>query len=148
FVQQLEEALITNFEESLNDRMEIIEFSVREEMIRSRTDDDLTVEQSLRSVLNGFNSDDISEIRVVNSQYRIIGSSAIEKQPLIGQRSADGSVRDTIVSGEAQQQIKINEDTERRVWVATQPIVTVGGELLGTLYIEAKVENVYDQMDE
>ena len=148
FVQQLEESLIQSFEESLNDRMEIIEFSVREEMIRNRTDDDLTVEQSLRSVLNGFRSDDISEIRVVNSQYRIIGSSAIEKQPLIGQRSADGLVRETILSGEAKQQIKINKETERRVWVATQPIMTVGGELLGTLYIEAKVENVYDQMDE
>lgn len=149
FVQKLEETLITNFEESIKDRMDIIEFSVREEIIKTRTDDDLTVEQSLRSVLNGFKSEDITEIRVVDARYRIIGSSAIEKQPLIGQRSADDLVRETIIDVEPQQQIKVDrENNDRRVWVATQPIVTAGGELLGTLYLEAKVENVYDQMDE
>jgi len=149
FAQQLEQTLTKNFEDSITDRMEIIEFSVREEMIRTRTEDDLTVEQSLRSVLSGFNSSDISEIRVVDSRYRILGSSAIEKQPLIGQRSADDLVRETIVNVAPQQQIKVNRrDDDRRVWVETQPIVTVGGELLGTLYLEAKVENVYDQMDE
>lgn len=145
FVQQLEEKLIYNFEESILDRMEIIEFSVKEEITRTRTDDDLKVEQSLRSVLQGFNSSDISEIRVVDARYRILGSSAIEKQPLIGQRSAEELVRETIVNVKPQYQIKINEENDRRVWVATQPIVTAGGELLGSLYLEAKVENVYDR---
>lgn len=137
FVQQLEEKLIYNFEESILDRMEIIEFSVKEEITRTRTDDDLKVEQSLRSVLQGFNSSDISEIRVVDARYRILGSSAIEKQPLIGQRSAEELVRETIVNVKPQYQIKINEENDRRVWVATQPIVTAGGELLGSLYLEA-----------
>src|SRR5690606_164137 len=136
FAEQLETRLIDNFEESILDRMEIIEFSVREEMIRTRTDDDLTVEQSLRSVLNGFNSADISEIRVVDGRVRILGSSAIEKQPLIGQRSVDDLVRETIVDVASKSQIKINAENDRRVWVVTQPIVTAGGELLGALYVE------------
>lgn len=148
FAQKLEETLIENFENSIEDRMEIVEFSVREEIIKERTDDDLTLEQSLRSVLHGFQSTDIDEIRVVNSSYRILASSAVSKQALIGQRSTDELVRESIVSIAEKEQTKVNREDERRVWVRTQPIVTAGGELLGALYLEAKVENVYDQMDD
>lgn len=149
FAQKLEDTLLANFENSIEDRMEIVEFSVREEIIKERTDDDLTLEQSLRSVLLGFRSADIDEIRVVNSSYRILASSAVSKQSLIGQRSTDEMVRESIVGVTEKEQTKVNrEDDDRRVWVRTQPIVTAGGELLGTLYLEAKVENVYDQMDD
>lgn len=147
FVQQLEETLIGNFENSVKDRMEVMEFSVREEMIRERTEDDLTVEQSLRSVLNGFRSSDIEEIQVVNSRYRILATSAIGNQSLVGQRSTENLVKEAISSGEDKKQTKLNREIDRRVLVFTKPIVTPGGELLGALYVEAKVENVYDQMD-
>ncbi|WP_271853131.1 cell wall metabolism sensor histidine kinase WalK [Planococcus maritimus] len=147
FSEQLEETLRENFDDSVRDRMEIIEFSVREEMIRNRTDEDLTVEQSLRSVLDNFDSGDINEIRVVDNRYRILGTSLGENQSLVGQRSTDDQIRRSIVGETLLEQTYIDERMEERVWVRTLPITAVGGEMLGTLYVKAEVENVYDQMD-
>ncbi|MDS8741831.1 hypothetical protein RLK11_05470, partial [Streptococcus pneumoniae] len=147
FSEQLEETLRGNFEDSIEDRMEIIEFSVREEMIRNRTDEDLTIEQSLRSVLSNFNSQDINEIRVVDNRYRILATSLGENQSLVGQRSTDDQIRRSIIGETPLEQTYLDSNIEERVWVKTLPITAVGGEMLGTLYVKAEVENVYDQMD-
>ncbi|MDE0584384.1 cell wall metabolism sensor histidine kinase WalK [Planococcus sp. A6] len=147
FSEQLEGTLRGNFEDSIRDRMEIIEFSVREEMIRNRTDEDLTIEQSLRSVLTNFDSGDIDEIRVVDNRYRILGTSTGENQSLVGQRSTDDQIRRSIIGETLLEQTYIDDNREERVWVRTLPITAVGGEMLGTLYVKAEVENVYDQMD-
>lgn len=147
FAQQLEETLIDNFKSSIEDRMNIVEFSVREELIKERTDEDLTAEQSLRSVLNGFKSDDIDEIRVIDSRYRILASSAVENQSLVGQRSTSDVVMQSIVGETPYDRNYVNGQAER-IWVRTQPIMAEGGEVLGTLYMEADIENVYNQMDD
>src|SRR5690606_28830686 len=148
FAQQLEETLKGNFESSIRDRMEIIEFSVREEMIKERTEEDLTLEQTLRTVLYGFQSDDINEIRVVNTRYSILASSVIENQSSVGQRSTNDLVRRSIIGETELEQTYVDEESEERIWVRTQPIIAAGGEVLGTLYVVAEIENVYDQMDD
>ncbi len=56
FARELEETLVTNFETSIKDRMKLVEFSVREEMLKERSEDDPTPETSLRTVLSGFSS--------------------------------------------------------------------------------------------
>ena len=67
FASELEQTLKTNFTTSIVDRMNLVEFSVREEMMKERSaDDPMTLEQSLRTVLSGFTSEDINEIRVIN----------------------------------------------------------------------------------
>ena len=60
FVRELEESFRTNFQESVTERVGLMEFSVREELIRERTEEDATKEQSLRSILAGLNSTDIN----------------------------------------------------------------------------------------
>ena len=44
FASELEETLKTNFTTSIVDRMNLVEFSVREEMIKERSADDPTLE--------------------------------------------------------------------------------------------------------
>lgn len=148
FAQQLEETLKYNFESSIKDRMEIIEFSVREEMIKERTEENSTLEQTLRTVLYGFQSDDINEIRVVDTRYSILASSVIENQILVGQRSTNDLVRQSIIGEVDLEQTYVDKESEERIWVRTLPIVATGGTILGTLYVEAEIENVYDQMDD
>ena len=61
--------------------MNLVEFSVREEMMKERTaDDPMTLEQSLRTVLSGFTSEDINEIRVINARYSILATSVLDNQ--------------------------------------------------------------------
>ncbi|MDN7242565.1 cell wall metabolism sensor histidine kinase WalK [Planococcus sp. N028] len=149
FAQQLEETLSQNFQDSIEDRMNIIEFSVREEMVKNRTEEDLTEEQSLRSVLNGFQSEDINEIQIIDSRYNILASSEADNQVLVGQRATHELVRLAMTEEKVKERTYVTRERPNdRVWVRVQPIKAAGGEVLGALYVEAVIENVYDQMDE
>ena len=94
FARELEQTLKTNFTTSIDDRMSLVEFSVREEMIKKRAaDDPMTLEESLQAVLSGFRSEDINEIRVINAGNIILATSALNNISMVGQRSADDIVR-------------------------------------------------------
>lgn len=147
FVRELEDSFVTNFQDSVTDRVSLIEFSVREEMIRERSEEDATQEQSLRSILAGLNSSDIKEIRVIDERYQILGTSDSDNQGIVGQRSVDELVRRTISSENPENVISLDEISRERIWILSVPI-TWQGDVIGALYIESNIENVYSQMDE
>lgn len=147
FARELEETLVTNFETSIKDRMKLVEFSVREEMLKERSEDDPTPEASLRTVLSGFSQDDILEIRVLNSRNQILASSEFDNQAMVGQRSMDDLVRRSIASGEPNESTNIDKQTKERIKVWITPII-VDDEVIGALYLKSNIEKVFKQMDE
>ncbi|MFD0942741.1 cell wall metabolism sensor histidine kinase WalK [Savagea faecisuis] len=146
FAKELEQTLKRNFTTSIEDRVNLIEFSVREEMLRERTENDPTLEQSLRVVLSSFTSEDMNEIRVIDSKYRIVATSALDNQSIVGQRSTDDTLKRSITS-ETPSKIVLDPKLGKRVLVQTRPIV-VGEEVIGSLYVESNIEKVYKQIDE
>ena len=149
FVQKLEQTLKENFQESITDRVSLVEFSVREELIKVRDEDDQTIEQSLRSILNGVNSTDIKEVRVINNRFEIIATSDINNQSIVGQRSVDEIVRKSITTGTPLNNISLDSETRNRnrIWILVTPISSQG-EVIGSLYVESNIENVFGQMNE
>lgn len=146
FAKELEQTLKRNFTTSIEDRVNLIEFSVREEMLRERTENDPTLEQSLRVVLSSFTSEDMNEIRVIDSKYRIVATSALDNQSIVGQRSTDDTLKRSITS-ETPSKIVLDPTLGKRVLVQTRQIV-VGDEVIGSLYVESNIEKVYKQIDE
>lgn len=147
FVKELEQTLKDNFQESISDRVSILEFSAREEMLKIRSEGDATLEQSLRSILSYLNSYDIKEVRVIDARYQIRATSDINNQAIVGQRSMDELVRKSITAETAFNNISLDKKTGNRVWILVTPIVSKG-EVIGTLYIESNIENVFGQMNE
>ncbi|QUW20618.1 cell wall metabolism sensor histidine kinase WalK [Sporosarcina sp. Marseille-Q4063] len=148
FARELEETLTTNFTTSIADRMNLVEFSVREEMLKERPEGDPTLEMSLRTVLSGFDQDDIHEIQVINSRNRILASSVLDNQSMVGQRSMDDLVRRTIASGtKSDSIINLDRHTQKRVMVWVVPI-KANDEVIGALYMKSNIEKVFNQMDE
>lgn len=147
FAKELEQTMNTNFTTSISDRMNLVEFSVREEMTKERQEDDPTLEESLRIVLSGFSSEDIHEIRVINAHNRILATSFLDNQVMVGQRSMDDVVRRSIISGLADESINLDKQARERIKVNVNPI-KVGDEVIGALYIESNIEKIYSQMDE
>lgn len=147
FASELEQTLKSNFSNSIVDRMNLVEFSVREEMLKERSEDDPTLEQSLRTVLSGFTSDDIAEIRVINSKYRILATSVLDNQTMVGQRAMDDIVRRSITSETSYDMTQFDENARQRILVWAKPIM-VGNEVLGSLYVKSNVEKVYKQIEE
>lgn len=147
FARELEETLKENFTNSIVDRMNLVEFSVREEIIKKRKDNDPTLEQSLKNVLVEFTSDDIIEIRVINAKYRILATSSYENQTRVGQHSTNDSVRKSITSETSKDAITLDLQTGNRVLLLAQPIID-GSDVVGSLYIEANIESVFQQIEE
>ncbi|TQR11534.1 cell wall metabolism sensor histidine kinase WalK [Psychrobacillus soli] len=146
FVRELEQTLRENFQESISDRVSLLEFSAREEIIKIRNEEDLTKEQSLRSILSGLNSYDIKEVRVIDARYQILATSDINNQSIVGQRSMDELVKLSITAATEQSNISLDE-TRNRIWILATPII-YQGEVVGSLYIESNIENVFGQMNE
>ena len=64
FARELEQTLKTNFTTSIDDRMNLVEFSVREEMMKERTADDPdTRKESCGPSFRALHSEDINEIQ-------------------------------------------------------------------------------------
>lgn len=148
FVKELEETLKDNFQESIKDRVSLLVFSTREEIIKVRNEEeDASIEQSLRSILYGLNSNDIKEVRVIDARYQILATSDINNQSIVGQRSLDELVRFSITSATPFDNISLDPESKERIWILATPIVDKG-EVIGSLYIESNIENVFGQMNE
>lgn len=148
FIRELESTLKTNFMASVADRMSLVEFSVREELLKERTEEDPTVEVSLNNVLSGFNSQDINEIRVINSHSRILATSVLDNKSLVGQRSLDDVIKRTIASGTSSENvISFDENTGERIMVRVIPVKN-GDDVIGAIYLDANIEKMFKQMDE
>ena len=111
FARELEETLKTNFTESIDDRMNLVEFSVREEMTKET--DNLELELRLADVLSNFNSQDINEVQVINSKYTILATSVWENESIVGQRSSEDIVRRSITSETPYDTIYLDENSSR-----------------------------------
>ncbi|WP_010290544.1 cell wall metabolism sensor histidine kinase WalK [Kurthia massiliensis] len=146
FANKLEATLKTNFETSILDRLKIVEFSVKEEMNKGQNEDETKLEENLHNIINGLSSDDIAEVQVISSHSRILATSDENNQSSVGQRSSDAIVQSALNSATQAVKIALNKQTGKRVWVVAKPIQS-GGKVIGTLYVQANIEAVFDQMN-
>jgi two-component system, OmpR family, sensor histidine kinase VicK len=146
FVKQLEETLRTNFQTSLKQRVDLLAYNIVEEMEKERTPEDPTLEEDIKKILRDFDAGDISEVRVIeNRSLKILGTSHPSNQGVVGQRTTELQVKQSMVLEEDQSAIKIDKQTRHRIWVLSTPIKS-GKKVIGSIYLVAKIENVFAQM--
>lgn len=146
FSRQLEIQFKENFQNSISDRVNLLSYSIEEAMLKERDDDDPTLEKDVYDILRGYSSEDILEVQVININQRIIGTSKAENQNIVGQRTTNAQVKRSLVVGIAENDI-FRDDTGRRVWIVANPI-EAKGEILGTIYLMADIESVFNQLQE
>jgi two-component system, OmpR family, sensor histidine kinase VicK len=145
FVRQLEETLRTNFQNSLKERVNLLAYNVVEEMERKRTPEDPTLEDEIRKILRDFESADIFEVRVIEGKSRKILGTSDPNQVVVGQRDTNLRITQSINLGEDLSNILIDRKGGHRIWVLSTPIKS-GNTVIGAIYLEAKIENVFTQM--
>ncbi|HEY4553272.1 MAG TPA: cell wall metabolism sensor histidine kinase WalK [Bacillaceae bacterium] len=148
FVGKLEDRLIRNFQSSIEGRLPLLEYNLGEEIIKDRTGEDLPpLEEEVKKLLFDFSSSDILEVRIINSRSLILGTSEPGNQGIVGQKTTDVMVKRTLSLEEKEEKIFVDRKTGDRIWVLTSPIKS-GGDVVGAIYLVAKIETVFDQMDE
>src|SRR5699024_5609837 len=146
FVGKLENQLISNFKSSIEGRIPLLEYNIREEMNKDRTQEGMrSLEEEIYELLVDFSAADIAEVRIMNNRSIIIGSSDITNQDIIGQKLTNLMIQRTLQGGSREERMEFDNGLGR-IWVLTTPI-KMNDEVIGAIYLVAKIENVYEQMD-
>ncbi|AIM16531.1 MULTISPECIES: cell wall metabolism sensor histidine kinase WalK [Neobacillus] len=147
FVRQLEETLRTNFQTSIKERVNLLAYNIREEMEKQRTQDDPTLEEDIRKILRDFDdAGDISEVMVIESRsLKILGTSHPGNQGVVGQKTTELRIKQSMVLEEDLSAIEMEPHGRNRIWVLSTPIKS-GKKVIGAIYLEAKIETVFEQM--
>lgn len=151
FSKQLETNLKTNFQDSIRQRIELVHYSVREEMLKERDENTPpTIEDSLKTILEGFSTEDINKINVVDHQDRILATSD-DDQAIVGQRINEDIIQQAASSETLLDKISLDRDTGQRIWILAVPIMDNVGpkeDLKGVIYVQSNIEKVYEQLNE
>ncbi|AOH57355.1 PAS domain-containing sensor histidine kinase [Peribacillus muralis] len=150
FVGELEENLVGNFTKSIKGHVNLLTYSIGEEMEQERGGDDPTLEEAIDTILRDRDnsSNDISEVRVIDTRSRrVIGTSDPSKKDIVGKKTTEVLIKNTLIYGKEDSDVFRDLKTGRRLWVLSTPI-EANGEVIGAVYVIAEMENVFEQMDE
>ncbi|ESU34528.1 sensor histidine kinase [Bacillus sp. 17376] len=148
FVRKLETTLITNYQESVKSRVDLLVYDIQEELVKERGKEDPTKEEAIRLILKDYRATDISEIRVIDgSSFKILGTSNSSNQGLVGQRTPDAMIKRSIILDADEDVIQLDRKTGERVWVLSTPIMH-NSEAIGAVYLVAQIDNIFKQMND
>ncbi|MGY3311748.1 two-component system sensor histidine kinase VicK [Peribacillus simplex] len=150
FVGELEENLVGNFTKSIKGHVNLLTYSIGEEMEKERGEEDPTLEEAIEMILKDpdNSSNDISEVRVIDTRSRrVIGTSARSNQDIVGKKTTEVLIKNTLINGKEESDVFRDQKTGSRLWVLSTPI-EANGKVIGAVYVIAEMENVFEQMDE
>lgn len=146
FVRALEKELTQNFKDSILNRVNLLTYNLEEEFLKERdSEESLQFEDDVKKLLIDNKSSDIEEMRVYDKDLRVIATSDPGSQDKVGQRTTDIVVTRTFVTEEMIEKMSIDKSTNERKWLLYVPI-KVDNEIEGILFIEGKIERVFEQI--
>jgi len=146
FVRELEKELTQNFKDSILNRVNLLTYNLEEEFLKERdSEESLQFEDDVKKLLIDNKSSDIEEMRVYDKDLRVIATSDPRSQDKVGQRTTDIVVTRTFVTEEMIEKMSIDKSTNERKWLLYVPI-KVDNEIEGILFIEGKIERVFEQI--
>ncbi|GGM28411.1 PAS domain-containing sensor histidine kinase [Paraliobacillus quinghaiensis] len=147
FAQRLENDLTESFEENVDERLDVLSYNLEEALKKERPEDGSgpTLQDDVEDIVGLYGRSDVySKLQVIDRQFRIIGTNAQED---IGKLvTGDSGVRPAIIYGTTKRAIQRDTQTSERRLVRIVPLYDED-EPLGAIYLEASMEEVYDQLD-
>lgn len=150
FVRELEGQLEKNFQDSITNSITLLDYNAREEIIKN-SDNSVKLQNDIRELLVDYSraSSNLIEVRIVDDKGKILGTSNLNNQGIVGQKSNDPLVKRTL-SLRTTSEDKIYKDESNknnRVWVNVSSIKNKG-QVIGAIYLVADIESVYKQVDD
>lgn len=138
FVRQLETQNLNTFKQQVT-LPSYVNNSLASQLNRNNT---RQANRRIQQILSEVNNSSISEVRVVDTKDEIRGTSNVNNQGIVGQRSEDTAIKNTILNGRAHTENIY--DNNNRYYVSVVPLFTASGNnLVGAIYMRANLEGVY-----
>lgn len=150
FVRELEGQLEKNFQDSITNSITLLDYNAREEIIKN-SDNSVKLQNDIRELLVDYSraSSNLIEVRIVDDKGKILGTSNLNNQGIVGEKSNDPLVKRTLSLGTTSEDkiYKDESNKNNRVWVNVSSIKNKG-QVIGAIYLVADIESVYKQVDD
>jgi len=148
--RELEAELLDNFKESTNDRIDLLTYNMEEVFNKKRSDDpeELTLEEEVQNIVTDVDRSGASNIQVLNNQGRVLGTNDFLNQDAIGKKITEPIVQRAIKFRTSLDSTLLNQSTGERIFVRVEPILDREQNVLGVIYLETSLENVYGQLQD
>lgn len=146
FVTQLENQLVDNFKEDRRIQVDFLENTLQPILLDEENDDKRA---SIANLLRDFSGSGVIEVQVVDPEYYIIGTSDNTQQSLIGRKSTDSDVHQSLLLDNNVTSQYLDPLTNDRRWKLVSPIYAEDSSaILGVIMLETNIETIYEQVNE
>ncbi|CAM4382896.1 histidine kinase [Bacillus manliponensis] len=155
FVGELEKSLKTNFKNSVTQQTNLLAYNVKQEYEKDRekTEKQGTLDEAIQKLLKEYTSDrknDIQEVRVIDSNLRVVATSNSSNAGKVGKKTTDVFVQRAIVQNKPDDKQE-RDSSGKPVQIVVTPITLEDEdgkvkEVKGVVYTIASLEDVYKQM--
>ncbi|MGA3414046.1 cell wall metabolism sensor histidine kinase WalK [Lactiplantibacillus plantarum] len=148
FVKQLESKNIQDFKQSVQIPT-YIDNSLSEQLTVSST---RKANGQIKTILSNYNSTNVDEIQVVDSKGTIRGTSDVNDQSVVGQKTTDRNVKNAIYNNRTYTKSTYDTQNNGRYYVSIVPLYSSNSagnssQLVGVLYVRANMKSVYSTIN-
>lgn len=143
FVRQLEHQNLNTFKQTI-ELPSYVDNSLSEQLVNTNHK---KANQKIRKILAEVNNN-ISEIRVVDSQGVVRGTSNFDNRNMIGQKTTEQMVKATLVNNRSHTENVYDNSNHTRYYVNIIPLVdNSNNNVVGVVYLRASLESVYSNIN-
>ncbi|KRM12623.1 two-component sensor histidine kinase [Paucilactobacillus suebicus DSM 5007 = KCTC 3549] len=142
FVRQLERQNLSTFKQQI-ELPSYVDNSLSEQLVRTNTK---SANKQISQILSDVNNSNITEIRVFDSKGVIRGTSNVNNQSIVGEKTTDENVKNAIYNNRSYNQNVYDDSNNTRYYVSAVPLLNTSSSnnnVVGVLYIKANLESVY-----
>ncbi|KRM60679.1 two-component sensor histidine kinase [Paucilactobacillus vaccinostercus DSM 20634] len=142
FVRSLERQNLSTFKQQI-ELPSYVDNSLSEQLMKSSTK---SANKEIQQILSDVNNTNITEIRVVDSKGIIRGTSNVNNQSIVGEKTTDENVKNAIYNNRSYNQNVYDDSNNNRYYVSVVPLLNTSSSnnnVVGVLYIRANLESVY-----
>lgn len=146
FTNSLEKEMTETFKTNISQNAKQIELGI--EKIYADGNDSGNTQKDIQNLLNEYaNRNEMIEIRFIDKDQIIIATSKQSNRTIINQKANDSSIQKALSLGQENSDtvLKDYDEGKQRVWIKNMPVVTGDG-MIGDIYIESNINQVYDQL--
>ncbi|QQM96000.1 cell wall metabolism sensor histidine kinase WalK [Staphylococcus pseudintermedius] len=146
FTNSLEKEMTETFKTNISQNAKQIELGI--EKIYADGNDSGNTQKDIQNLLNEYaNRNEMIEIRFIDKDQIIIATSKQSNRTIINQKANDSSIQKALSLGQENSDTVLKDygEGKRRVWIKNMPVVTGDG-MIGDIYIESNINQVYDQL--
>ena len=144
FVRQLEHQNLNTFKQTI-ELPSYVDNSLSEQLVNPNHK---KANQKIKQILAEVNNNNISEIRVIDSQGVVRGTSNFDNRNMIGQKTTDQMVKTTLVNNRSHAENVYDNSNHTRYYVNIIPLVdNSNNNVVGVVYLRASLESVYSNIN-